>query len=438
MHHDDGSGKDISVFGRQRLQLDWHFGLAILATGVTAGLAAMSLAMLLHLIQHLAYGYSLDRIVGHISFLEGVRAAAPERRLAALLLCGGIAGLGWWAVRRFGRPLLSISAVIGNPDQRMPAGTTLAHVLLQIVTIGLGSPLGREVAPREIGTLLAGGLARHFGLPVDRTRILLACGAGAGLAAVYNVPLAGALFALEVLLVSFAPAAAIAALASSAIAAYVAWIGLGDETQYVLPPLTFNVTLVGWALLCGPCFGAGAWLFARLTDWARRHAPRNAMRIPACLLAFGGIGGIAVFFPEILGNGKGPIQLGFAGDVGLHLAGTLLVLKLLCTLLALLAGASGGLLTPGMSIGALMGLLLGGLANISGWITVMPGSAVLIGAAAFLSVSMRMPLTALVLAFELTHADRDFAIPMMLAIAGATAAAHLLDGRVAPALKDRK
>jgi H+/Cl- antiporter ClcA len=81
----------------------------------------------------------------------------------------------------------------------MPAGTTTIHALLQIVTVALG-PLGREVAPREMGALGAGMVARKLGLLADETRTLVACGAGAGLAAVYNVPLAGALFSLEVML----------------------------------------------------------------------------------------------------------------------------------------------------------------------------------------------------------------------------------------------
>lgn len=85
----------------------------------------------------------------------------------------------------------------------MPAGTTTIHALLQIVTVALGSPLGREVAPREMGALGAGMVARKLGLLADETRTLVACGAGAGLAAVYNVPLAGALFSLEVMLLSF-------------------------------------------------------------------------------------------------------------------------------------------------------------------------------------------------------------------------------------------
>jgi H+/Cl- antiporter ClcA len=170
-----------------------------LLTGLGAGLGGMLLALLLHGIQHVAYGYSLTHVISSESFLQGVAGALPERRVLILTLCGLVAGLGWWSLYRFGRPLVSIRQAIKSDDPQMPLLSTAVHALLQIVTVALGSPLGREVAPREIGSALAGWLARRVGLPVAQSRIMVACGAGAGLAAVYNVPLGGAVFVLEVL-----------------------------------------------------------------------------------------------------------------------------------------------------------------------------------------------------------------------------------------------
>ncbi len=229
-----------------------RFLLAILLTGLTAGLGGMLLGMLLHAVQHLAYGYSLDRIVGTETFLQGVEAASDVRRLAVLMLCGLVAGGGWWLVYRFGRPLVSVTQAVQDPAARMPARTTLAHALLQIVTVGLGSPLGREVAPREVGALAAGGVSAWLRLPPDQRRLIVACGAGAGLAAVYNVPLGAALFVLEVLLGTFAWPAAAVALATCSIGAVVAWIGLGNEIQYAVPPMTAGASLIVWAVLAGP------------------------------------------------------------------------------------------------------------------------------------------------------------------------------------------
>ncbi len=133
----------------------------------------------------------------------------------------------------------------------MPAGTTTIHALLQIVTVALGSPLGREVAPREMGALGAGMVARKLRLLEDETRTLIACGAGAGLAAVYNVPLAGALFSLEVMLLSFSWEKTLAAMMTSAIAARTATLGLGDESQYHFVSSALPHTFLWWAILAG-------------------------------------------------------------------------------------------------------------------------------------------------------------------------------------------
>lgn len=154
---------------------------------------------------------------------------------------------------------------------------TLIHALLQIITVALGSPLGREVAPREVGAMSAGRLARACGLGDADTRIMMACGAGAGLAAVYNVPLAGALFVLEVLMGTFSFSVMIPALACCAIATEVAWAGLGNETQYHLSGLAVTPSLLVWSLLAGPLFGLAAYGFGRLTRSARDQAPRNAL-----------------------------------------------------------------------------------------------------------------------------------------------------------------
>jgi hypothetical protein len=96
--------------------------------------------------------------------------------------------------------LVSIRKAVEDRNSRMPFFTTIGHDLLQIVTVGLGSPLGREVAPREIGAMLAGRLSVRARLAPEFRRVMVACGAGAGLAAVYSAPLGGTLFVLEVLL----------------------------------------------------------------------------------------------------------------------------------------------------------------------------------------------------------------------------------------------
>jgi H+/Cl- antiporter ClcA len=407
-------------------------------TGLTAGVGGMLLGLLLHLVQHLAYGYSLGALHSDESFLQGVMGSSPLRRFVALSVCGIVAGL-WWPLRRFGNPLVPISDAV-NKAKLMPALSTVLHDLLQIVTVGLGSPLGREVAPREIGALSASFLSRRAGLTAEESRIMIACGAGAGLAAVYNVPLGGALFTLEVLLGTLRLSAVIPAIATSAIAAYVAWIGLGDQTLYRLPPLSINRSLITWSIVAGPFFGLAARWFVNAVQSARARAPRD-WRLPVwCIVFFPLLGLIAIPFPQILGNGKGLALLGFDSSLTIRVAATLLLLKTFATIGALRAGAHGGVLTPSVAIGASFATLMGGIWNWI-WPGSAPGAFAVIGSTAFLASSMRMPLTAIALMMEFTRVDHDFLIPMAFAVAGAISAFHLIPKRAAdstPAGRDAR
>jgi H+/Cl- antiporter ClcA len=392
-------------------------GAVTVVIGISSGLAGMALGLLLRLVQHVTYGYSLHTIVGGKSFLEGVAAASDLRRFLALCACGAVAGIGWWLLHRWARPLVSIGQAVRENGARMPFQPTVIHALLQIATVGLGSPLGREVAPRELAAVLATWLSEITNLSPESSRIMIACGAGAGLAAVYNVPLGGTLFTLEVLLGTLRFSALIPALATSVIAAVVAWLGLGNTSQYALPPLGISPSLVTWSILMGPVFGLAAYLFVRVTGSARAQATKDWHMLAWCAVVFPAIGLLAIPFPQLLGNGKGLAQAGFENDVGLGLAATLLLLRLVVIVGALRAGAAGGLLTPGLSIGGLLGIILGGFWNHV-WAAGSLGGFAIAGSAAFLASSMKMPLTAIVLIVELTRVGHDFLIPISLAVAG--------------------
>ncbi len=147
------------------------------------------------------------------------------------------------------------------------------------------------------------------------------------------------------------------------------------------------------------------------------RAPRDWRLVAWCLGVFLVIGLLAIPFPQLLGNGKGPAQLGFDSALGLRLAATLLVLKLLITTGSLRAGAEGGLLTPGLTIGALLAILLGGLWTLV-FPAVPPGAFAIVGAGAFLASSMAMPITAIALIAEFTRVDHDFLVPIFFAVAG--------------------
>lgn len=399
---------------------------AVVVTGVAAGLAGMVLALILHAIQHYAFGYSITNIISPESFLQGVSNASPLRRIVAIVSGGAVAGFGWWLLGRYGRPRVSIKAAVSTPSLPMPSGTTTAHALLQIITVALGSPLGREVAPREMGALAGGAIARRLGMNDDEVRILIACGAGAGLAAVYNVPLAGALFSLEVLLLTFSWEKAFAAVVTSAIAAWTATLGLGNESQYRFISAGLPHVFTIWACVAGPLLGLAAWGFRKATGKAL-SCVRNNWQMPViCLIAFAVLALLSINYPEIPGNGKGPMQMALSDGLDYRQAAVLLGLKLLVILAVLRGGAEGGLLTPGLAVGGLLSLLL-----CAGWQLVFPGgdalSFALVGGAAFLAASMQMPLTSVVLVMEFTHMEHSYFVPVMLCAAGSFITCRVLE-----------
>ncbi len=390
----------------------------------------MLLVMLLHSIQHIAYGYSLDLIISPQSFLEGVVNASPLRRVAMLALCGLIAGLGWWALYRYGKPLVGIQTALHSPKPHMPIVSTLAHASLQIITIALGSPLGREVAPREVAATYAIWLANKAKLTVSETHTLLACAAGAGLAAVYNVPMGGILFTLEVLLRTLRWQAVIPAILISVIATAVSWMGLGHHIQYPLTTGSSHPLLIIWSILTIPFFGVMAYWFNRITTAARHKAPRHKYLILFCLLNFIFIGLLSIYFPELLGNGKAVVQIGFNNTIDTRLALVLLLLRIFITWGSLRAGAQGGLLTPSLANGALMAIILGNLFSLV-WPGVSQTAYVVVGATAFLAAAQTMPLTAIVLIFEFTGVQYDFMIPLAIAVVGASGVCSLCRNKFA-------
>jgi H+/Cl- antiporter ClcA len=383
---------------------------------ITAGLAGMSLALLLRLVQHLAFEYHSG------SFLTGVEAISPDKRFLILVVCGLVSGLGWWAIYLVGEPLVRVKDAVDS-QKKMPVLSSIWHVLLQITTVGMGSPLGREGAPRELAALMAQRISAKADLTPQQTRIMLACGAGAGLAAVYNVPIAGAFFALEVLLGEFSFSLLLRALFISGLAVMISWIGLGNYPAYQVPYLQISYSLILWSLIAGPILGFAGYWFKQIAIASQAQARPNWQTPVLCFINFALLGSLAIYFPALLGNGKSAAALEFNDQIGLSLTTILLALRVIITLSTLRAGAYGGLLTPSLAIGALLAVLVGGFWNLF-W----PGTALsafaIVGAAAFLAAAQKMPFTAVILILEFTRINLSFLIPLILAISGAYYAAN--------------
>jgi H+/Cl- antiporter ClcA len=182
-----------------------------------------------------------------------------------------------------------------------------------------------------------------------------------------------------------------------------------------------------WSLLAGVVIGLLAVFYVRLIGWVSFHRARGAHIFWAMPLAFVVVGVIGLWYPQLFGNGKGMAHSAFLGLGGVGLLFALFALKPLVTALTLGSGAAGGVFTPFLATGAVLGGFLGAL-----WIHLWPGTPVgafaLVGAAAMVGASMQAPLVGLVLVLELTHGGFNIMIPMMVATVIATLLVRQIDG----------
>jgi CIC family chloride channel protein len=398
-----------------------RFWTLVVLVGVGAGLAGALLIELLSAVQHLAWAYSSG------GFLEAVKRSSSLHRVLVLALAGVIAAAAAVGLARLGGGG-EVSEAIWLRRARLPLWESLARAVDSIVIVGLGASLGLEAGPQLAGGAFASRLSDWARLPQWQRRLLVACGAGAGMAAVYNVPLGGALFALEVLLGTLALPLVLPALATTLIATAVAWVLLPTHPTYSIP--TYNVTgsQLVFALLAGPIAGLAAIAWIGLI--ARAHAMRPAgwTRVLAPIAVLSALGALAIAYPELLGNGKDVVQLTLVGSLAAGLLAALVVLKPLVTAACLGSGAPGGLFTPTLAYGVLLGGLLG-----AGWSQLWPGapagSYAIIGGAAVLAAAMQGPLAAIVFILELTHHADSLMVPMLLAVVEATVLARLMGAR---------
>jgi len=399
------------------------FWAMVTATGVAAGLFGDLMMLILFGVQHLAFGY-------HAGSLEsGVEHASDARRLIVLLAAGAFGGIAWFLLRCYTSGEKSeLDDVVWGDGARLSFRRSLGTSLISEVVIGMGASIGRENAPKLMGGASASLLAGWARLSAEQRRLLMACGAGAGLAAVYNVPLGGALFTAEIMMGSISLPVVLPALACSWVATATAWLYLPDRATYLdVPEYRCTAPLLAWALLAGPLIGLVAAGYIRLIGWVSHHQARGRVAAVAPVVAFGILGLIGFAYPQLFGNGKDVAHDAFLGADGLTLLLALFALKPLVTALCLGSGASGGLFTPTLSTGA----VLGGAAGIA-WSLAWPGSPAgayaLLGAAAMLGAAMQAPLAGLALTLELTHGGFAIMIPMIAATVTATAVARYVDG----------
>jgi len=304
---------------------------------------------------------------------------------------------------------------------------SLRGLLLQFagaaIAIVAGHSVGREGPHVYLGAAAGSLLGQRMGLPNNAIRTLVGCGTAAGIAASFNTPLAGVIFALEVVMLEYTAASFIPVILAAVSATTLSNAVLGTAPAFTVPALALD-SLVELVLVLFIGVLAGAWsaLFIQAVQWVAARSRQVAiwwrMMLAGVLM---GAFGWAV--PEVMGIGYDTVRLALHGQLAVGLLVVLLVAKLLATSLAIGLGVPGGLIGPVLFLGAILGALVSELVNLAAWgLETDVGFYALLGMGAMMSASLQAPLAALTAMLELTD-NPDVILPGMLAVvvAGLTA-----------------
>lgn len=297
-----------------------------------------------------------------------------------------------------------------------------AKLLATALCIGSGGSAGRVGPIAQIGAALGSYVGQRFHLTDERIRSLVACGAAAGIASTFNAPIAGVIFALEVILGEFTETAFSAILISAVTSSIVSRSVLGTAVAFTVQAYALSRPLeILYFALLGVLAALVAWAFIT-TFYATKALFARLHRLPAPLRpALGGLllGLVALVVPQVLGGGFGEIDLALQGRLSLRLMAILVVAKLLATDVTLGSGSSGGLFAPALFMGAMLGGAFGEALHrlmplslsTSG---LAPSSAyALVGMAAVFGAAAHAPMTALLIVFEMSG-SYSLILPLML------------------------
>lgn len=345
------------------------------------------------------------------------RAPVPWRLLvppAGLFLAGLalVAGERWAGLGR-GWDILE---AVRLKDGVLPLRATAVRAASSLLTVASAGPVGREGAIVLLPAAVTSALGRRARLPTRRLRVAVGCGAAAGLACAYNAPIGAALFTMEIIFGSFALEIFAPLVVASAAATLLSHHFFGAAPLFAVPALelTRAPEIAGVAAL-----GVLAGLLSAGFLWALRAASALwrtlAWPRPLAMAAAGLAVGVAVLrYPEIVGNGREAVLHLFASPVGAGTALALLLVRLVATPLTVGAGTVGGVFTPTMFLGAMLGTAFGwGLSALFPSAGVDPRTWALVGMGAFLAGTTHAPLTAAVMVFEMTL-DYGVALPLLV------------------------
>jgi H+/Cl- antiporter ClcA len=401
-----------SIFNRNNVLLT----ISATAIGIMAGVSSLSLSLFLEFIEKLFLNFNESATI------PSAVNSSETNRLLSVFIGSIIAAIVWSLIRSKLKPVVSINKALNG--EKMPWFQTLIDVLIQIFFVGTGGSIGRELAPRESASMFAQlweTMLNKIGLnslTEDDKKLLVAAAAGAGFAGIYISPITGMFFSVEILLKKMTPKTVSVSLYASIIAMLIGSIVKGFKPYYLINDSKFTISILPFVIIASPLIGLIGGIFRKSFQWAEKNQTKNLSSLWQLPLIGLLTGIIAMKFPQIMGNGRALAQLSMNSINGKMLIYVLLfgaIAKAVVTVFTIRDGAAGGTLTPSISIGAAIGVLIALIFNIFGFGFSFAQVAVL-SAAFLLAASQQAPLMAMFMIFEVTHLDYSAFLPLGLGV----------------------
>lgn len=351
---------------------------------------------------------NLEQVAAQLPWWQRLLIPAGGGLLAGLTLFYGA------RLRRRHRSTDYMEAVAVQPGA-LSVRSSLVKTASSLLTIGSGGSIGREGAMVQLSAMLASWLGETMKLSTPRLRLIIACGAAGGIAAVYDVSFAGALFVSEIVLGSIALESLGPLLAAAAASSLVSRFVGGEQLYFTHAHFKLAspwelIPYGAMAFMLGLAAPGYVWLLRRAEDWLTALVPQVYWR-----MTLGGliVGALAIPFPEVWGNGRTMVDLVLSNPWPWTALLAILVCKVVATAATTGSGAVGGVFTPTLFTGAMLGCLFGhGVCAVYPIPAANPQVYALVGMGGFMAAATRAPLMAMLMVFEMTQ-DYGVILPLM-------------------------
>ena len=394
--------------------------LFMVAVAIACGLAGAFSAIVFRLMIRFVQAVFFQGAEGISALLEeGLLAEAGDPFQAAQdlswewrLLIPALGGLlvgplvYFFAREAKGHGVPEVMAAVALRGGVIRARVVAVKALASAISIGSGGSVGREGPIIQIGSAIASTFGQLLKVPASQLRVIVGCGAAAGIAATFNAPIAGALFAAEVVVGGFAVAQLSPIVISSVVATVVSRYALGNHPAFPVPPYEL-VSPFELAPYMATGFIAGFVALAFMRSLSTAEDLFDRFAIPEWLkAAVGGllVGAIGIWLPNVYGVGYSTISMALTGSLPVAMLGVLLVAKILATSVTIGSGGSGGIFAPSLFLGAMTGGFIGSF--VHQWFpdaTASSGAYALVTMGAVVAAATHAPISAIIIIFELTQ-----------------------------------